>query len=119
METGLQLYKKFRESIDTLCFPLLIRTSDFREILYDGKVVGFLMVMRGYVDGIYVEPEYRGKGLARKAVLDYLSTGGIIRTLHIVNSNTIAKRFWESLFTMRVLDSCDIDTLYQITGRSR
>lgn len=121
-DRNLQLYKQFREEIDTLCFPLMrimAGKNNYREIIYEGKVVGFLMVIRGYVDGIYVEPEYRGKGLAKHAVLDYLNDGGYISTLHIVKTNTVAQKFWNSIFNLEEVDSSPVDTLYRVIGKVR
>lgn len=112
------LYLDFRKEIDELSFPLLLQWSmnnnEFREIKYNNEVVGFLMVIEGYVDGIYVKPNFRRKGLAKKAVLDYLKEGGTINTLHIVKTNKNAEEFWRSLFVLKKLDECPVDTLYQV-----
>ena len=119
---NLQLYKQFRNEIDTLSFPLMRNMAgkdNYREIKYDGRVVGFLIVIRGYVNGIYVEPEYRNKGLARQAVLDYLNEGGFIATLHIINTNTTAKKFWNSIFILEEIDTSPVDTLYRVLGMTK
>lgn len=121
-DRNLQLYKQFRNEIDTLSFPLMRNMAgkdNYREIKYDDRVVGFLIVIRGYVNGIYVEPEYRNKGLARQAVLDYLNEGGFIATLHIINTNTVAKKFWNSIFILEEIDTSPVDTLYRVLGMSK
>lgn len=115
-DRNLQLYRQFRDEIDHYCFPLLkeMAGDNYIEIKYEDKVVGFLIVVCGYVDGLYVEPEYRGKGLAKQAVLNYLNNGGYINTLHIVNNNDVAKKFWNSILNLEVLDSSPVDTLYRV-----
>ena len=121
-DRNLQLYKQFRNEIDTLSFPLMRNMAgkdNYREIKYDDRVVGFLIVIRGYVNGIYVEPEYRNKGLARQSVLDYLNEGGFIATLHIINTNTAAKKFWNSIFILEEIDTSPVDTLYRVLGMSK
>lgn len=112
--TDLNMYLDFRATVDKYCFPLLKKWAgkNFREIKYDDKVVGFLMVIDRYVEGIYVMPEYRRQGLAKKAVQDYISSGGIIEKLHIIKTNDVAKKFWKNLFILKEIDSCPSDSLY-------
>lgn len=112
------MYLEFRKEIDTLSFPLLKKWSGsgYVEIKKDDLIVGFLMVIENYVEGIYVKPEYRRLGLAGKAVLDYIKGGGVIERLHIVKSNKTALLFWESIFYLRKIDECPCDTLYSVTG---
>lgn len=80
--------------------------------MYEGEVVGFLMVIDKYIEGIYVEPEYRRKGLARKAILDYIKEGNDVEKLHIVKSNKVADRFWNSIFELHEIDRNRCDFLY-------
>lgn len=112
--TDLNMYLDFRATVDKYCFPLLKKWAgkNFREIKYDDKVVGFLMVIDRYVEGIYVMPEYRRQGLAKKAVQDYIRSGGIIEKLHIIKTNDVAKKFWKNLFILKEIDSCPSDSLY-------
>jgi ribosomal protein S18 acetylase RimI-like enzyme len=81
------------------------------------KPVGFLIVINGYVDGIYVMPEHRRKGIAKKAVMDYLKSGGVINRLHIIRTNTPALKFWESIFVLEPENDCPVDVLYHIVRR--
>ena len=70
------------------------------------------MVIDGYVECIYVLPEYRRLGLGKKAVQDYMSSGGEIEKLHIIKTNYIAKKFWENLFSLEEIDTSPCDSLY-------
>lgn len=115
-----EMYLAFRETVDRLCFPDLrkwsVDSDGYRLIMCDGKPVGFLMVIDKYVNGIYVMPEHRRKGLARKAVMQFIADGGEIETLHIVHGNKTAQAFWKSLFKLKKIDSCPTDTLYRVVG---
>lgn len=112
------MFMAFRGTIDEYCFPLIKRWAKKQDgyiVLKDeGEPVGFLIVVDGYVDGIYVKPEHRRKGIARKAVLDYINNGGVIDRLHVVRSNKTALKFWKSIFIMTELDSCPVDVLYRV-----
>lgn len=108
------LYLSFRGELDTMAFPLI--EADMIEIYDKGELVGFLMVENGYIDGIYVEPSHRRKGLARQAVMCYVDDYGLPDRLHIINVNETAKKFWYSIFDMRILDVNGVDTLYEIVG---
>ncbi len=117
-----EMYLAFRETIDRCCFPYLskwnVESDGYRLIMCDGKLVGFLMVIDKYVNGIYVMPEYRRKGLARKAVMQFLADGGEIETLRIVRGNQTAQAFWRSLFKLKRIDSWPTDILYRVVGSS-
>ena len=112
--TDLNMYLDFRATVDKYCFPLLKKWAgkNLIEIKHEDKVVGFLMVIDRYVEGIYVLPEYRRQGLAKKAVQDYIRSGGIIEKLHIIKTNDVAKKFWKNLFILKEIDSCPSDSLY-------
>ena len=81
------------------------------------KPVGFLIVTDGYVDGIYVMPEHRRKGIAKKAVVDDLKRGGVITRLHIIRTNTLALNFWKSIFMLEPENDCPVDVLYHVIRR--
>lgn len=111
------MYLDFRLCIERIMFRSIKEWAGdgFRTIRSDegNKPVGFLVVIDRYVHAIYVCPEYRRKGLARKAVMEYLSDGNAIDTLHIVNDNDAAKAFWNSIFVLEEIDFCPVDTLYK------
>ena len=119
-----EMYFAFRNTMDCYCFPLIKEWATKQEgciTLYDENVdkskrkpVGFLIVIDGYVDGIYVMPEHRRKGIAKKAVMDYLKSGGVITRLHIIRTNTPALNFWKSIFVLEPENDCPVDVLYNV-----
>lgn len=119
------MYLAFRKTMDDYCFPLLREWAQKQEgfiTLYDNesderKPVGFLIVIDGYVDGIYVLPKHRRKGIARKAIMDYLKRGGVITQLHIIRTNTPALKFWKSIFILEPENDCPVDVLYRVVRR--
>ena len=85
----------------------------------DGKQVGILCVRNEgewvYIDCLYIIPEHRRKGLARREILRWFKrqkTNDI--RLHIINKNEIAYRFWTSIFKLDEIDWNYVDTLYRI-----
>ena len=118
MEEHLKMFLDFRKTCDELSFPLLCQWSgsqgDYKEIKFDGQIVGFLMVIEGYVEGIYVKPEFRRKGLAKKAVVDFMNQGGFLNRLHIIKTNKVARKFWFSILELKKIDECPVDELYQV-----
>lgn len=124
-EALLEMYLAFRKTIDDYCFPLIKEWATKQKgfiTLYDNNdnervghnPVGFLIVIDGYVDGIYVMPEHRRKGIAKKAVMDYLKSGGVITRLHIIRTNTPALNFWKSIFVLEPENDCPVDVLYNV-----
>ena len=114
--TDTEMFLKFRKEIDTMAFPLLQEYGDFVPIIYDNQKVGFLLVIDGYVEGIWVKPEYRRKGLAKKAVLDYINNGGKINILDVVITNEGADKFWNSVFEMDSVCTTFCDKRYRVLG---
>ena len=122
-----EMYLAFRKTIDDYCFPLIKEWATKQEgfiTLYDENddkskhnPVGFLIVIDGYVDGIYVMPEHRRKGIAKKSVMDYLKRGGVITRLHIIRTNTPALNFWKSIFVLEPENDCPVDVLYRVIRR--
>lgn len=122
-----EMYLAFRKTMDDYCFPLIKEWAQKQEgfiMLYDDNddkskhnPVGFLIVIDGYVDGIYVMPEHRRKGIAKKAVMDYLKSGGVITRLHIIRTNTLALNFWKSIFILEPENDCPVDVLYRVIRR--
>ena len=114
MET-VELYKKFRQEIDAYCAAAVLRELEIKEITYNGETVGMLMAQYGYIDGLYILPEYRRKGLARKAVEDYIKAcpyNGV--RLHIVNANLPALAFWNNVCELSRLATNGVDTEYKV-----
>ena len=114
--TDKELYHAFRNEIDDYAFDLELRCAVFKPI-YDGLLkVGFLMVIGSYIEGLYVEPKYRRKGLARKAVYEYVRDYGLPRRLHTVNTNKPAIQFWNTVFNLRIIEVGEIDTLWEVVS---
>ena len=114
----IDLYKSFRAELDDMCIPHIIDDLRIiRPIVADGKIVGMIGGFVDYIDCLYVLPEYRRRGLARKAALEYVEGNlGYGIYLHIINNNEAAKKFWHSLFELKEIGSNDIDTMYEIVG---
>lgn len=112
-----EMYFRFRNEIDSYVLPILIENGAiFKRIEVRKQLVGYLMVIDGYIDGLFVSPGYRRQGLGKKAVMEYIQEYGLPERLHIVNTNKVAKKFWHSIFKMRMLEKNKIDTLWEIEG---
>lgn len=116
MNAELDMYLDFRKHIDTLCFRNIQKEAGtgYQRIWCGEELAGFLIVINGYVDAIYVKPEYRRQGLGRSAIVNFLICGGCIKALHILNNNEPAKAFWESLFELKEDNGTAVDTLYHV-----
>lgn len=114
--TDIEMFHAFRHTIDEYVFPLLMENkSDFRRIECEGQTVGFLMVnLDGYIEGLWIHPDFQRRGLARKAIYEYVRDVGLPWRLHIVNTNKPAKKFWHGVFDLAVVGSNEIDTLYEV-----
>lgn len=116
----IEMYTQFRKELDKLCIPLILseKTMMVQNIMCDGKTVGILCAYPNYIDCVYILPEYRHKGLAKKAVLDWFDRYRHRNVrLHIINNNEPAKAFWNRLFELKEIESNPIDTLYEIEMR--
>ena len=114
--TDCEMYVKFRTEIDSMYAPEVLKQCQVIRIA-DGKTeIGMMCVNDGYIDCLYILPEHRKQGHGRKAVLAYIKKHGMLRDLHILNTNPIAKAFWESIFELEVIEANSIDTYYKITA---
>lgn len=119
MNELIEMYSKFRQELDKMCIPLILANVWINRIYYEGKWVGMLCTTETYIDCIYIEPKYRNKGLAKKAVLEWYDkqkNNPFALRLHIINDNTVALKFWNSIFELKVVDRNQVDTLYEIKG---
>ena len=114
---SLELYLKFREELDRMCVPVILESLECIEhIVYDGKTVGIVGGNPDYIDIVYVLPEYRLKGLAERAVREWYRRYGrdTVTTVHIINNNAPALRFWHKLFDLEIVARNEVDSLYVI-----
>lgn len=112
------LYTKFRQELDQKWIPEVLKRVDIIPIGKDAKI-GMMCVADQtpffvYIDCLYIRPEHRRKGYARKAVLEWYEKQTAVVRLHIINTNEPALRFWNKLFELEVIEENDIDTLYCI-----
>ena len=61
----------------------------------DGYVVGFIGMDNGYVDGLFVDKEYRGTGIGTR-LLNYIKEENDFFTLHVFENNYGAVTFYEN-----------------------
>lgn len=61
----------------------------------DGYVAGFIGVSDGYVEGLFVEREYRGAGIGTK-LMEYIKEKYDYFTLHVFENNYGAVTFYEN-----------------------
>ena len=113
---GVELYLKFRRELDEMCVPQIVSELEHIEyIVVDGETVGMVGGDDGYIDVVYVLPEYRRRGLAREAVLSWYERYHTPNTsLDIINNNYTAKQFWNSLFELHKIYDNGISSLYRI-----
>ena len=119
MAKYISLYKSFRAELDDMCVPIIVQKElkIIRPIIADGKTVGMIGGFLDYIDCLYVLPEYRGRGLARKAALEYVKGNlGYGVRLRIINNNEVAKAFWNSVFVLKEIGGNSVDTVYEIEG---
>ena len=115
--TNINMYIKFRTEIEEMYAPYVLNQCDVIEIFNEkNKKIGILCVDDKYIDGLYILPEYRNKGYATKAVMDYIKKYGTPEDLTILNTNTPALNFWTSIFDLTPIENNGIDTYYCING---
>ncbi len=113
-------YKNFRKEIDNICIPEILKCVSIMPIYHNEKQVGILCYAiqptHIYIDCLYVAPEYRRKGLARKKILEFcdIKMPQYEIRLHIINENKIAYDFWNSIFELEPIESNFVDTLYKV-----
>lgn len=119
MSALLDLYLKFRRELDLIEFKSLKQMVDVKRITYCRKQVGFLIVRDdGFIEGIYVEPNYRRRGLATKAVRDYLKSGKYeVDRVGILDDNSAAHNFWNKLFILYPVEDYGTYKVYSVAPK--
>ena len=121
MSVLLDLYLKFRREIDLIEFESLKPLVDVKRIMSHQMQVGFLIVRNdGFIDSLYVMPSYRRRGLATKAVKDYLKSGKYkIDRVGILNDNLTAQNFWNKLFYLYPVEDYGTYKVYSIAPKEQ
>lgn len=113
----IELYLKFRQELDKICVPEILKLIPSKLIKEDGEVVGLLCASPDYIDCIYILPEHRRKGIARKTVIDHWNKNKPCEMrLHIIKKNKPALKFWKGIFNLELLGENELDYLYRIVG---
>lgn len=116
-ELIINLYKLFRQELDDICIPEIVKMNSPQLIEEDGKLYGLLCASPDYIDCIYILPKYRRQGIARKAVLEHWNKNKPCEMrLHIIHKNKPALKFWNSVFELELIGENEIDGLYRIRG---
>ena len=108
-----------RAELDKICIPEILKCIEVIPIGEDAEK-GILCIHHAdwweYIDCLYICPEYRRQGEAKKAVLEWYWKQSQTREirLHIINKNKPAMRFWHKLFVLEEIEKNDVDTLYII-----
>lgn len=117
-----ELYLEFRQEIDKICVPEILKCVHTHVIKYEGKDVGIFCYVyqptHTYIDCIYIQPNYRRRGLAKKAVMEWYKEQKPTEEirLHIIKKNIKALSFWMSIFELETIEGNDVDALYRIKG---
>ena len=61
----------------------------------DGRVVGFLSMIDNEVGGLFVDPDYQGRGIGR-ALMDGVRDQHLFLELSVFEGNTLGRRFYEA-----------------------
>jgi len=61
----------------------------------DGRVVGFLAMIGSEVGGIFVDPDYQGRGIGR-ALMDHARRSHPVLELDVFEANSIGRRFYDA-----------------------
>ena len=61
----------------------------------DGRVVGFLALIDNEVGGIFVDPDFQGKGIGR-SLMDRARESRLFLELSVFEANTIGRRFYDA-----------------------
>ncbi|MBO4337714.1 MAG: GNAT family N-acetyltransferase [Lachnospiraceae bacterium] len=74
----------------------------------DGRVVGFVGVDEGYINGIFVEKDFRGQGIGTR-LLAYVAEIYDVIELHVFENNFGAVRFYENRHFIKIDEEVNED----------
>jgi len=113
--TELDAYLEFRKEIDTMFYPKYSKRCDVSTKKDEhGNVIALLIVENGYIDGLWVAPNHRGKGIGYELIIQHCLDYEMPITLRILHNNKRALEFWNKVFKLRVLETNPYDSLYAI-----
>ncbi|WP_025031393.1 GNAT family N-acetyltransferase [Nitratireductor aquibiodomus] len=78
------------ENIRNVYLPM----ADTRTVWADGRLVGFLALLGNQVGGLFLDPQFHGRGLGRALMDDALARMGTLE-LDVFVKNDIGRRFYE------------------------
>ena len=120
VETDLDAYLAFRKEIDTMFYSEYKKWHGTNILTYkdcDGNNKAILIVELNYINGLWVAPEYRRQHIGHNIVIDFMKNYYYPTTLHILNNNPRAYKFWNSLFELEELEVSPFEALYAITPK--
>ena len=120
-----QLYNEYKDGIKMKQSSDVLKWAEgmggLRLIECEDQIVGFLAVIRGCAEALYVRPEFRRRGLAKKAVQAYLEENGnrsdAINSIHLMHTGSAAReamRFWNELFKTERVESTLVDAYFDV-----
>lgn len=116
--TELDAYLQFRKEIDIMFYPKFARLNDVLTRKDEqGNVIAILIVEnKRYIDCLWVDEKYRKKGIGTELIVEYVLNYKMPSTLHILNNNDTAYKFWNNIFNLSAIETNPYDTLYGING---
>lgn len=82
---------------------------EWNKIERDGEIIGFVIINNSpdfndnidvYIEDVYIEPEYRRRGIVTGVVKQVLEKyKGKYIGLSVINTNQVARLFWLSIFS--------------------
>ena len=86
-----EFFKTERRQIAELWLPM----AETMVYETDGRVIGFLALMGNEVGGIFVDPDYQGRGIGR-ALMDAATDSRPFLELDVFEVNSIGRRFYDA-----------------------
>lgn len=109
-----RMYQLFRRELDGIWVGDHLKRLNQKVIRHRGRICGLLCYDKyGYVDCLYIKPEYRKMGIAARVAISFYKKGKI-EMLHIINKNKPAVNFWNKLFWLERIHGNEIEGLYKI-----
>lgn len=117
--TDCKMYLKFMSEVDAMYIPHTLKVCPQVMKIIDGDTeVGIMCVNNGYVDCLYILPEYRRKGYGKNAVLTYIRQFGMLTDLHVLKFNPVGQSFWDDIFELEPAGDTYLSNYYKIKALS-